>query len=419
MAEIEHFVNPEEKDHPKFDIVSGDCLPLFPQDNQLGDWKIISDKTLKTAVSDGTINNQTLAYFMARTYYILLTHFSQTPTPTGTFAFLTSIGIKRLTFDFVSISKWDGTLPPTAGMLRSISPTDGRNVGIAIVPALIWQSMLKLRKWIWRPRKSTTNLYVLLYHSPHSNITKTRTPTHRYRPKYSSGTSIVRFSERHSREIKRPWRHTWTNSRQTKPKLWWTRSNRKERSRSRHVKESSSWRAKWSRVSRSRQRMSRRRRIFPVWSNPRSVWVVFYAIMEHSFSTRPQSDEDKKKVQKGVMSFPPSVSRQVCRVCTLESWWGMKAKCVEMSRELTKLSISNRLDMSSTTIGKRYVRFIRARSARTLVSNPSNITVALFHHRTLQQVPLMNSVCPLSSRSILRLSTRQNANLRIVSILSL
>ena len=68
MAEIEHFVNPEEKDHPKFDIVSGDCLPLFPQDNQLGDGKIISDKTLKTAVSDGTINNQTLAYFMARTY---------------------------------------------------------------------------------------------------------------------------------------------------------------------------------------------------------------------------------------------------------------------------------------------------------------------------------------------------------------
>jgi len=67
MAEIEHFVNPEEKDHPKFDFVSEDCLPLFPQDNQLGDGKIIFDKTLKTAVSDGTINNQTLAYFMART----------------------------------------------------------------------------------------------------------------------------------------------------------------------------------------------------------------------------------------------------------------------------------------------------------------------------------------------------------------
>ena len=139
MAEIEHFMNPEEKDHPKFDIVSGDCLPLFPQDNQLGDGKIISDKTLKTAVSDGTINNQTLAYFMARTYYISSTHFSQTPTPTGTFAFLTSIGIKRLTFDFVNISRvrWH-TTPPTAGMLRSISPTDGRNVWVLpIVPALI------------------------------------------------------------------------------------------------------------------------------------------------------------------------------------------------------------------------------------------------------------------------------------------
>ena len=109
------------------------------------------------------------------------------------------------------------------------------------------------------------------------------------------------------------------------------------------------------------------------------VGRILYAIMEHSFSTRPQSDEDKKKgVQKGVMSFPPSVSPVKCAVFALSNRdESMKAKCVEMSRELTKLSISNRLDMSSTTIGKRYVRFIRARSARTLVSHPSNITVSL------------------------------------------
>eukprot|EP00938_MAST-03A_sp_MAST-3A-sp1_P003186 g3186.t1 len=88
------------------------------------------------------------------------------------------------------------------------------------------------------------------------------------------------------------------------------------------------------------------------------VGRILYAIMEHSFSTRPQSDEDKKKGnQKGVMSFPPSVSPVKCAVFALSNRdESMKRKCVEISRELTKRSISNRLDMSSTTIGRRYVR---------------------------------------------------------------
>jgi len=92
------------------------------------------------------------------------------------------------------------------------------------------------------------------------------------------------------------------------------------------------------------------------------VGRILYAIMEHSFSTRPQSDEDKKKgVQKGVMSFPPSVSPVKCAVFALSNRdESMKRKCVEISRELTKRSISNRLDMSSTTIGRRYVRGVRA-----------------------------------------------------------
>ena len=64
MAEIEHFVNPEEKEHPKFEFVSDVCLPLFPQNKQLGDGKIISDKDLKTAVSDGTCFSFFFSFFL-------------------------------------------------------------------------------------------------------------------------------------------------------------------------------------------------------------------------------------------------------------------------------------------------------------------------------------------------------------------
>lgn len=66
MAEIEHFVNPKDKDHHNFPSVADKELVLFGRDDQLGSGKT---KTLTTgqAVESGLINNQTLAYFMART----------------------------------------------------------------------------------------------------------------------------------------------------------------------------------------------------------------------------------------------------------------------------------------------------------------------------------------------------------------
>jgi glycyl-tRNA synthetase len=71
MAEIEHFVDPDEKDHPKFASVADLKLCLFPRDRQVGDGKTVSDVTLGEAVSSGVIDNETLAYFMARTALFL------------------------------------------------------------------------------------------------------------------------------------------------------------------------------------------------------------------------------------------------------------------------------------------------------------------------------------------------------------
>ena len=38
MAEIEHFVNPRDKTHPKFHKIADKELVLFPQDAQLGSY---------------------------------------------------------------------------------------------------------------------------------------------------------------------------------------------------------------------------------------------------------------------------------------------------------------------------------------------------------------------------------------------
>jgi glycyl-tRNA synthetase len=66
MAEIEHFVDPGDKSHPNFASVANKQLVLFGRDDQLGTGKT-KFVTVGDAVKEGLINNETLAYFMART----------------------------------------------------------------------------------------------------------------------------------------------------------------------------------------------------------------------------------------------------------------------------------------------------------------------------------------------------------------
>ena len=70
MAEIEHFVDPKDKDHTNFAAVADKALVLFGRDDQLGSGKT-KTCTAGDAVAQGLINNQTLAYFMARTQYFM------------------------------------------------------------------------------------------------------------------------------------------------------------------------------------------------------------------------------------------------------------------------------------------------------------------------------------------------------------
>lgn len=72
MAEIEHFVDSENKDHHKFANIKDLKLPLFSAANQLTTERlVINDMTAGQAVEQKVIDNQTIAYFMARTFLFL------------------------------------------------------------------------------------------------------------------------------------------------------------------------------------------------------------------------------------------------------------------------------------------------------------------------------------------------------------
>jgi glycyl-tRNA synthetase len=68
QAEIEHFCNPADKSHPKFSSIADVAPLLYSRALQLGAEKAPQRMPLGKAVADGIIANETLAYFIGRTY---------------------------------------------------------------------------------------------------------------------------------------------------------------------------------------------------------------------------------------------------------------------------------------------------------------------------------------------------------------
>lgn len=117
MAEIEHFVHPDRKDHPKFDSVKDLVLRFLPADVQSSGRSDISEISLGEAVRTKMVDNQTLGYFLGRVYL-----------------FLTNIGIKadRLRFRqhmnnemaHYACDCWDAEIHTSYGWIECVGNAD-------------------------------------------------------------------------------------------------------------------------------------------------------------------------------------------------------------------------------------------------------------------------------------------------------
>lgn len=72
MAEIEHYVDPLDKVHPRFDEVRDVVLTLLPKDVQMEGKTETTQMTVGEAVAKKIVDNETLGYFLARTQLFLV-----------------------------------------------------------------------------------------------------------------------------------------------------------------------------------------------------------------------------------------------------------------------------------------------------------------------------------------------------------
>ncbi|CAN3355253.1 glycine--tRNA ligase 1, mitochondrial [Diutina catenulata] len=66
QAEIEHFVDPDDKRHPRFAEVKDTVLNFLPKEVQESGHTTLIKKTIGEAVESGMVDNETLGYFIAR-----------------------------------------------------------------------------------------------------------------------------------------------------------------------------------------------------------------------------------------------------------------------------------------------------------------------------------------------------------------
>lgn len=72
MAEVEHFVDPADKSHPRFSQVADVKMRFLRKEIQSAGKNDIIETTIGEAVKTGMVANETLGYFIARIYLFLI-----------------------------------------------------------------------------------------------------------------------------------------------------------------------------------------------------------------------------------------------------------------------------------------------------------------------------------------------------------
>ena len=71
MAEIEHFVFPDQKDHPQYQQIKSQILPLFPQLNQQSNEPKVDQMMVEEAVNSKLISSECMGYYLVKTLQFL------------------------------------------------------------------------------------------------------------------------------------------------------------------------------------------------------------------------------------------------------------------------------------------------------------------------------------------------------------
>merc|ERR1719495_2499207 len=312
MAEIEHFCDPDNKDHPKFSKVADTMMTLYSACNQM-DGQPAQQFKIGDVVKKGIVANETLGYFMAR-IQLFLVHMGVDP---NRLRFRQHMSNEMAHY---ACDCWDAEMLTSYGWIECVGCADRsafdlsqhtKATGVKLcaekrLPAPVTKDVTEivpnkgpLGKAFKKEAKAVIDMLAKL---SVDDIEKIESDLKNGEAKLSMETSEVKL---------------------TPDMLAIKRFEKTE-----HVEE-----------------------IIPSVIEPSfGIGRVMYAIFEHNFRVR-EGDE-----QRTYFSLPPVIAPLKCAILPLSNNPDFGPLVAEISSSLTECDVSHKIDDSTGSIGKRYSR---------------------------------------------------------------
>eukprot|EP00824_Muranothrix_gubernata_P005319 TRINITY_DN16846_c0_g2_i1.p1 TRINITY_DN16846_c0_g2~~TRINITY_DN16846_c0_g2_i1.p1 ORF type:complete len:630 (+),score=115.95 TRINITY_DN16846_c0_g2_i1:47-1936(+) len=314
LAEIEHFVKPNEKEHPKFKSVADLVVTLFPRGDQITTKKT-TEMTIGNAVKQGIVDNETLGYFMGRVYLFLL-----------------HAGVRRAGLRFRQHLKhemahyacdcWDAEILSSYGWIECVGVADRSCYDLTV-----------------HTKSTKRDLSAFKEFKDHQTVEFVE-----MKPVKGRIGAVFR--------------------RDAKPLLDWLEELDEAgvQSLQQAIQTSGLYRIKLCNdieyeITKDMVGFTNRSKkvtgetYLPSVIEPSfGMGRILYCLLEHSYYARPEDE------QRGVLSFTPTVAPVKCSVLPLSGNSEFVPAVTRLERDLTNLGITCKVDDSGAAIGRRYAR---------------------------------------------------------------
>ncbi|TIB68089.1 hypothetical protein E3P77_01274 [Wallemia ichthyophaga] len=315
MAEIEHYVDPLKKNHPRFNEVENVQLQILPNEVQVEGKTDLTKITVGEAVKKGIIDNETLGYFVARINL-----------------FLEKIGINKDRLRFrqhmsnemahYASDCWDAEIHTSYGWIECVGCADRSAYDLTVHAVRTGQPLVV--------REPLPEIKIEEKWAPEINKKKFG-PTFRANQKIVEST-IFALDQPRLECIKKDF------DSQGKSDIQAADGNKYDLTPELLTIEKKTFK-------------ETKREFTPNVIEPSfGIGRILYALLEHSFYAREQ-DEGRT-----VLGFPPLVAPIKALVVPISNSKEFEPIIKGISLRLRKNGVASRVDDSSATIGKRYAR---------------------------------------------------------------
>ncbi|SCU88207.1 LAMI_0D09186g1_1 [Lachancea mirantina] len=316
MAEIEHFVDPENKQHPRFNEVKDIKLRFLPREVQQAGSVDPVETTIGEAVASKMVDNETLGYFIARIYL-----------------FLMAIGVDPLKLRFrqhmanemahYAADCWDAELKTSYGWIECVGCAD-RSAYDLTVHANKTKEKLVVRQKLDEPVQVT---------KWEIELTKKL-----FGPKFRKDAPKV---EAFLLDLSQEQLETKSKELGSKGKIVF---------RIEGIEGDIELDDKFVTIEKKTRTEHVREYVPNVIEPSFGIGRIIYSVFEHSFWARPED------TARSVLSFPPLVAPTKVLLVPLSNHSDLTEVAQKVSKVFRKEKIPFKIDDSGVSIGKRYAR---------------------------------------------------------------